>query len=93
MPDEPGASLDASAEAAAPDRARGDAAGTVRANISELATTGGDGNAIDTPAREQIAVSDEVLARRLAEELNTTGRKRRAPEPVFVPAPLSGPGG
>ena len=93
MTDAPGASLDASAEAAAPDRARGDAAGTVRANISELATTGGDGNAIDTPAREQIAVSDEVLARRLAEELNTTGRKRRAPEPVFVPAPLSGPGG
>ena len=94
MPDAPGASLDASAEAAAPDRARGDAAGTVlHANVSELATTGGDGNAIDTPAREQIPVSDEVLARRLAEELNTTGRKRRAPEPVFVPAPLSGPGG
>jgi hypothetical protein len=30
-------------------------------------------------------VSDEVLAIRLAEELNATGRKRRAPEPVFTP--------
>ena len=83
---------DASADAAAPfDRGR-DASGRARTNIiSEVPTTGGD--AFDMPAREQIPVSDEVLARRLAEELNTTGRKRRAPEPVFVPAPLSGPGG
>lgn len=93
MSDAPDANRDASADAAAPfDRGR-DASGRVQANIiiSEVPTTGGD--AFDMPAREQVPVSDEVLARRLAEELNTTGRKRRAPEPLFVPAPLWGPGG
>jgi hypothetical protein len=92
MSDAPDAIRDASADAAAPfDRGR-DASGRARTNIiSEVPTTGGD--AFDMPAREQVPVSDEVLARRLAEELNTTGRKRRAPEPLFVPATLWGPGG
>ena len=92
MSDAPDAIRDASADAAAPfDRGR-DASGRARTNIiSEVPTTGGD--AFDMPAREQVPVSDEVLARRLAEELNTTGRKRRAPEPLFVPATPWGPGG
>ena len=91
MSDTLDANRNASANAGAPDRARGrDAAGIMQANVSEH----GDGkSALDLPAREQVPVSDEVLARRLAEELNTTGRKRRAPEPVFVPAPLWAPGG
>ena len=91
MSDTLDANRNASANAAAPDRARGrDAAGIMQANVSEHC----DGkSALDLPAREQVPVSDEVLARRLAEELNTTGRKRRAPEPVFVPAPLWAPGG
>ena len=92
MSDVPDANRDASADATAPDHVIGrDAAGMV-ATISELATDDGT-SALDVPAREQVPVSDEVLARRLAEELNTTGRKRRAPEPVFVPAPLCPPGG
>ena len=66
MSDTLDANRNASANAAAPDRARGrDAAGIMQANVSEH----GDGkSALDLPAREQVPVSDEVLARRLAEE-------------------------
>lgn len=72
-----------------PDRMLGDALtgtlGTVLPAVS----------AIPTPAigerRTDPIVSDEVLARRLAEELNATGRKRRAPEPMFTPLTSWGP--
>ena len=43
----------------------------------------------NTIAPEDVgAISDEAFARLVTQQLNSTGRKRRAPVDVFVPAPL-----